>query len=606
MLTPAPPALGQAGQAGAFLRQEASARGAALGGALAGAADDTSALSWNPAGLSRLIKPEIQATHVLLFEDTAYDFISAGFATKRWGGLAVGYVRQSSGGFERRASPNDPAVSFAIIQSAVAAGWGRAFQLPLAGKLPLITNPKPLELGLSVKSVRESIDTFSASGNGLDLGLTFRPQERLAVGLHIQNLIAPSLTFVSQPIAYPRVVSVAPALLWPLSPDWRSLFALKVSKAEQENAVASGGVEMQYRRLAALRVGVQEKGISSGAGVRFGNTQLDYAALLHELGVSHQVTFIQRFGQTREELEETIRRGIQALTKSEGVRLSKAYLQKAEAELREERTSEALRHFEAALLLDPDNMETRERIRRISARWEESVRRQMVERTADLARQQRAQGNLLASRQYWKGALELEPRHPEAKAELEAIDKALSREEQEKLDSLRRAQADNEVRQSLAVAGAFQSRGQFRQAKAEAEKAARRFPDSAELAELIRKLRAQLQAFVAEKSAEADRLIEDRDLEGALRAVEEGLREEPGKARLEEKALSLRQSLRKTLTPEERRNIERLYYRAVEQYLKGNFEAANELAKEVMRQDPSSEAARRLKERVEAALRYSQ
>src|SRR4051812_3130733 len=95
------PAWGQAG-AGAFLRQDAGARGAALGGAMTAVVDDASALSWNPAGLSRLAKPEVGASHVTLFEDTSFDFLSGGLATKSWGGFAAGYVRQSSGGFEAR------------------------------------------------------------------------------------------------------------------------------------------------------------------------------------------------------------------------------------------------------------------------------------------------------------------------------------------------------------------------------------------------------------------------------------------------------------------------------------------------------------------------
>ena len=100
-------AAGDAGEAGAFLRQEVSARGAALAGSLAAAVDDATALRFNPAGLSRLKKPEFGATHVTLFEDTAYDYAAAGFPS-RWGGFALGYARQASGGYERRANPFDP------------------------------------------------------------------------------------------------------------------------------------------------------------------------------------------------------------------------------------------------------------------------------------------------------------------------------------------------------------------------------------------------------------------------------------------------------------------------------------------------------------------
>ena len=112
---------------------------------------------------------------------------------------------------------------------------------------------------------------------------------------------------------------------------------------------------------------------------------------------------------------------------------------------------------------------------------------------------------------------------------------------------------------------------------------------------------ADLAELIARKSREADRLADSGDLAGALRALETALRENPGDFKLSEKALSLHGRLAKKLTVAERTEVEQRYYRAVEQYLKGNYDTAAKLAEEVLQADPTSEAGKVLKEKIEAA-----
>ncbi|MBI4061676.1 MAG: hypothetical protein HY403_09625 [Elusimicrobia bacterium] len=567
--------------------------------------DDSSALSWNPAGLARLTKPEVGATHVALFEDTAFDFLSGGMAAGRWGGLAAGYVRQSSGGFEARSGPNDAPTRFSITQAAMIGGWGRAFSLPWLAGSSWLRRSKPVSVGVAVKSVSESIGDVAASGRGADAGLILQPDDRFSLGLAASNLVAPKLTFVSRPVSYSRVIDVSPAYLWNLSPGVRALTAVKLSKTQNESLAVSAGVELQYQRLLALRLGVREQALSTGLGIRLGNTSFDYAAQLGDLGVGSFFTVTQRFGQTPEELEETIRRGIQKLSYAEGARLSKAYLTKAEDELRRDRIQEALRDLEAASLLDPRNGEIRARINNTTARWDESLKRQMIERSAALARQQERQGNLLASRQYWRSVLELDREHAEAASELARLDRDLSVEERTRLEGLRQAQSATEIAVALAQASTFLSRGQLRSALIEAEKAGKRFPGNAQVGGFIGQVREQMREFVKTRLAEADAFVADKDLAGALRSVEAALREAPDEAGLSERAAALRGQLQSSLTPEKRKEFEQLYYRAVEQYLKGSYKTADALADELIKIDPASEPAKNLKDKIQAVLRYT-
>ena len=569
-------------------------------------ADDSSALSWNPAGLARLTKPEAGATHILLFEDTSFDFLSGGLATQRWGGFGGGYLRQSSGGFEARSGPNDSPTNFSITQSAFLGGWGRAFALPVLKGVSWLTRPKPLSVGVTVKSVSESIGSVTASGHGADAGLLFQPDDRFTLGMMVSNLVAPTLTFVSQPVDYPRVIDVSPAYLWKLSPTLNALTAIKFSKTQGEGVLVSGGVEFQYERLLALRLGVRDQNLTTGLGVRLGNSSFDYAAALGDLGVGSFFTFTQRFGQTPEELEETIRSGIRKLSYGEGARLSKAYLSKADEELDHDRVQDALRDLEAASLLDPHNGEIRAKINETTARWDETLKRQMVDRSAALAREQDRQGNLVASRQYWRGVLELDPAHEEAARELARIDRDLSVEERTRLEGLRQAQSANDIAIALAQAATFLARGMPHAARLEAEKAQKRFPGNGQVSGFLEQVREQTRELVKTKLAEADRLAAARDYAGALRAVEAALREAPDEPGLADKAAALRAQVQKALTPEKRKEFEQLYYRAVEQYLKGGYKAADGLTDELLEIDPSSEPAKTLKDKISAALRYTQ
>ena len=598
------PAWGQSG-AGAFLRQDASARGAALGGAMTAVVDDSTSLSWNPAGLSRLVKPEAGATHVTLFEDTTFDYLSGGLASARWGGFAVGYIRQSSGGFEARAGPNDAPTNFSITQSALVGGWGRAFSLPWLAGASWLRRPKPVSVGVTVKSVSESIGSVSASGRGADAGAIFSPDDRFSLGVMVANLVAPKVTFTATPVSYPRVIDVSPAYLWKFSRGMGALTAVKFSKTQNESLAVSGGVELQYERLLALRLGVRDQALSTGLGVRWGNSSFDYAASLGDLGVGSLFTFTQRFGQTPEELEETIRKGIRKLSYGEGARLSKAYLAKADEELRRDRVQEALRDLEAASLLDPGNGEIRAKINHTTAKWDESLKRQMIERSASLAREQDRQGNLLASRQYWRGVLELDRNHAEAERELARIDRDLSVEERTRLEGLRQAQSAGEIALVLAQASTFLTRGQLRMARLEAEKAEKRFAGNAQVTAFIEQVRRQGRELVKTKLAEADAHASAKNFPEALRSVEAALREVPDEPGLADKAAALRSQVQKALTPEKRKEFEQLYYRAVEQYLKGGYPAADALTDELLKIDPSSEAAKTLKEKIAAALRYS-
>ncbi len=563
-----------------------------MGGAMTAIVDDASALIWNPAGLARMVKPEVGATNVTLFQDTNYQFYSGGLPTKRFGGFAAAYINQTSGGFQARQGPNDAPTSFSVGQNALLAGWGVPLPLGL-----------PIDAGVTFKAVKESVYNNSASGTGADFGLDYHPDPRLQLGLSVQNVVPPRLTFVSDPVSYARAVDLSAGSLWALPYDWNALLAVRLSRVDGQSVAPSAGMELQYGHLGALRLGVQDKGMSMGIGLTIGNTSVDYAALLNDLGVSNIISLTQRFGQTQEELEDAIRKGVAALTADSADRLSKAYVRRAEEELDAGRVSEGLHDLESASLLSPGDNSIHERIRQAGQQWEQSLKKQMVERTAALAYQQQEEGNLVAARQYWLSVAELDPGRAEAQQALARIDEELSADDRARLDAARKAAQDAQAAQALASAGALRDSGRLRDAWLAAHRALLHLPGSTSLEAFQAQVQRQIDALDAAKTAEASRLIAGGDVAGAVRAAGEALAQKPDDGRLAAEARTWRSELRKKISPEERRQLEQLYYRAVDQYLKGNFAAAGELARQVMQADPSSEAARTLREKVEVAQR---
>jgi tetratricopeptide (TPR) repeat protein len=579
---------------GTFLRQHPSARSAGLSGSLTALVDDASALALNPAGLALAIKPEIAITRVQLYEDTALSYVGGVLPAKKWGGFGGAIFRQSTGGFERRATPLESPTGFSITQTAVVGGWG--VSLPLPGGF--WSQARPLAFGVAIKGVDESLDTASASSIGMDAGVILRPTENFSLGAAVQNVMAPKLNFVGEGVAYDRIIDVSPAYLWRVNSTWRAAFMARATKSSEQGFSPAGGIEVAYKKQGWIRLGGQKDGYTGGLGWRVGNTQIDYAVTTHELGMSHFLTMTHRFGLTREELEETIKLGISKLNKGEAKSLAKVYVQRADVDLREERVAEALRGYEAAQLWDPENKEIPKKIKDITERLDRSVARQTLERTEALARQARQTGNLLAARQYWNAALELKPDHAPAKAALAEIDSQLSDDVKAKL---KKAPGPTALMQD---AERLMARGQAREARLKALEARRR-SDTAETRKLVEKAEEVLRASVDSRLKRAQELIDTRNRGGAAALLQSVLRDDPDNGRAEELLGGLRQELRKDLDPEARKRVEQLYYRAVERYLKGDYEAAEPLVKEILKLDPSSDSAARLSEKLEASRSLS-
>ena len=370
-------AAGDAGQPGSFMLEPAGARGTALGLSYGALSDEASAVYWNPAALSTLYKPALNISRTWLFEDTDHTFLAFAYPLRGTAGLAGAYIRQASGGYERRVNPFDTPQKFSISN--------QAFLLGAGIKLPF--RPFPAHAGLTLKSVTHTVDQYSDSGFGADAALRAVPAANLAVAAVFHNLVAPSVKLVSRSVTYPSGLTLAAAYTRDLPGDLSASVSAGLRKYDHALTKPSAGAELSYKKAAALRLSVDGDGVVSGVGLESGNYVVDYAIKFHELATVHVISLSVKFGVTMAELEEYIRKGISKFDKGAASRLAGAYTQKAEMFLKDKNYVQAIKTLETAALWDPSNQIIAEKLAAARREMDSSLNAQVLDRNVIIATQ---------------------------------------------------------------------------------------------------------------------------------------------------------------------------------------------------------------------------
>lgn len=586
------------GLPGSFSREGVGARALGLAGSFAGIADDAGAVYWNPAGLSLLSKPELTLNHITLFSGTSSDFIGFGLPFKRMGAMGAGYLRQTSGNFQKRETPFDAPTAFDISNAMLQLGW--AIGVP-ADYTPDILRGK-ISLGVGIKSATQRIDTATGSGTGADAGLLYRHNKGFSVGVVVQNLMAPSITLISRSVSFPRVVDIAPAYTRVMGKELKATLAARTNHYGGRFHPA-GGLEVWYLDRFAVRSGLEAKGFSLGAGARLANYQVDYAILLHELAPSHIISLSIKFGMTGPERAEEIRRGMKKLDQEEGKRLARSYFLEGLNSAKEGNLPAAIGNLEKSDLLDPANRLVERKLGELKAEYALQLNRQMAETSVILARQQYEQGNVLVSLEYWKAALQVDPANEEAKLAIETIKSRLGSQETETLARAQKDIVDVQVSQFLTKAQGFREQGLLAESLSEARKALEADGGNERAKTLIAELDQAMREKVEQLSREAALEDERKDFKASVAAYQAILQIAPAAPGVGEKLQAAKAAVSVKVKPEHKKEAERLYYVAVDQYLKKHYaESAKTLAR-ILELDPGSEGASKLKAKLEAALK---
>jgi hypothetical protein len=269
------------GWAGDWLTNYQSARAMGLGGSFTGLADEPLGMVWNPAGMTQLSRNELFLETSRYFEGTSINTLSFALPGTRYPTLGLSILALRSDDFQRTNDINQDLGTFTEGET--------AYVLSASHNLhPMVS------VGGNLRFVHQSIDEFSASGMGLDLGVLVHPTETVRVGLSAANLGGPSLELRETSETYPEQLrgGVAVDLM-----EGRAMVTAEVEKIGDLRTNLRGGGEFALSRTITLRAGFDGSSPAGGFTVNLpSDLRLDYGTGSHDLGMIHRFSLSWRFG----------------------------------------------------------------------------------------------------------------------------------------------------------------------------------------------------------------------------------------------------------------------------------------------------------------------
>jgi len=292
------------GAGAAFLKMDVGAKAAAIGGAYTALADDVTAIYWNPAGLAQLKQTELNFMHNEWFSGINYEFLAAAypienltFATSLTY-LYMDEIKEVLRDTERKGNGRywETGKLFTAEDMALSLAFAQALE-------------ENFFMGANFKYIHENIEHESASGAAMDLGVLFRPVNKLGFGFVIQN-VGPKMKFITDEFSLPLTyrAGIAYQIMEKIS------FLLDVRKTKDEKLDFSTGIELWFGKLLALRFSGRTQaddklgkfkglptGMAAGCGFNLGNSlTLDYAYVPYgDLGDTHRISIAMKFGSRR-------------------------------------------------------------------------------------------------------------------------------------------------------------------------------------------------------------------------------------------------------------------------------------------------------------------
>ncbi len=277
-----------------FVLWSPGGRSFAMGGGMAGLADDASAAYFNPAGLVQIERHELTLMHSIMFGgDMTMNVLSYAFPTRAAGSFGITLLGMYSSEIDGWDETRMPAASFRYGSMALLLSYAREVR-------------NWLSFGLSYKLLYEQMLRQSGYGQGLDAGIFLFSGGKLSMGITGINLVQPTWTLDTEkqraPIGARIGLSARP---------YRDKIAICIEGfiSEHRSFLFSGGLEYRPFYSFALRAGADQYKVTYGIGIwrdmgaRY-TLRLDYAGAIHheslgKLGPVHNISLSFEFGGFR-------------------------------------------------------------------------------------------------------------------------------------------------------------------------------------------------------------------------------------------------------------------------------------------------------------------
>jgi tetratricopeptide (TPR) repeat protein len=581
-----------------------------MGRAFVSLADDASAMYWNPAALKNVQRMQFMAMYMPLygdFTDATYTYFGFVYPTLSAGAFGVGYmgVGTTFDGYDDVSRPTGEGnysesqilVSYAAERHL---GW-------LFGSLGV---------GANFKISRQTVDPFSSTAPGVDLGFLYTPDgaKSLVFGVNVQDLSGAQYKLDLEEDTVDRTILMGAGYTKRFDNGSALRLMLQYDMPERADARFHAGAEYAFSKFLALRAGFDDDTATFGLGVGAFDYGLDIAYYSKdEAGSTQAYAFTGAWGQTLDEKREEIAR-----TRAEEERLLIQKTFDARVQAMRKRANEmeaqgdysgALAQWQVVLEFVPDDpeaaaaaAEARERLLQEQAAAVRDVENQAVIRTRFAAGLDRYnEGDFVGARTEWNAILAIDPEHAGARDYLERTNLKI----------------DEAVRGNRASAKRLEGEGRLTEAIAEWNNVQQYLPDDPEARAAITRLRGRIESMSQDYSATQKKLRIVTLYNDALQAYNAGRYDETMRDLRELLALQpdhadakklMTMTKRRTtpLTDTEKTRIRELYLAGMQHFSKDEYAQAIAQWQKILDIDPTNESVARSIEEAQERLRKTQ
>lgn len=298
--------------AGEFLSIGVGGRALGLGSAYVALAHDVTAGYWNPAGLSRILYPEIILMHDERFGGLMnYDYGAVALPYGSDASIGISIMRLGIDGIPDTRNALIDYTGGGILDDAARLDYDKITEHSWADWVVYLSYSKKrnerFSYGFNVKLIRRDFMEYHATGIGFDVGLWYNPVGNLFFGMNAQDV---TTTLVAWNTGTNDLVS--PTLKVGTGYMFEALggrfiplidFDIRFENRRFASNLNLGpvsidlhtGLEYSVRDLFALRVGYNDIGnLTVGAGVQLPKLNLDYSFAqfdrTDQLGNTHRIS----------------------------------------------------------------------------------------------------------------------------------------------------------------------------------------------------------------------------------------------------------------------------------------------------------------------------
>jgi hypothetical protein len=285
-----------------FLRNDASARAAALAGSFTTVAEDPNVIFYNPAGLATLVDKRGSIGFFKHLMDINAGCASYSMDIEDIGRFGAGIVYTNYGSFTETDAVGNVLGTFSAADLALSVGYATSLE-------------ENMYVGGAVKFIYSGIAGFTSTAAAADVGILYTiPDARLAVGASVRNLGAQLSTFNGTREQLPLDVTVGASVIprglpLLLNVGFHRLVDDASTIGERFRFFTVGG-EFTLSRVLKLRVGFDNAkrkdfkigssadlaGFSAGVGILVSGYTIDYAlSSLGKAGSLHRISVSTSF-----------------------------------------------------------------------------------------------------------------------------------------------------------------------------------------------------------------------------------------------------------------------------------------------------------------------